>query len=40
MENLMGDYLNLFSRIQLNVAGTKKFIQEISFPTDKQIIIQ
>lgn len=38
--NLMGDYLDLFDRIQLNIAGTKKYLSEITFPENKQVIIQ
>lgn len=38
--NLMGDYMPLFSRIQLNVSGVKSFTNDITFPKDKQIIIQ
>lgn len=38
--DLMGEYMELFSRIQLNVAGTKKYLQEITFPENKQVIIQ
>lgn len=37
---LMGEYINLFSRIQLNIAGTKKLSEDITFPEDKQVIIQ
>lgn len=38
--NLMGDYLNLFQRIQLNVAGIEKFNENITFLPDKIFIIQ
>ena len=33
-------YMDLFDRIQINVPITNKFSKEISFPNDKQIIIQ
>ena len=33
-------YMELFDRIQLNIPATKRFSREMSFPEDKQIIIQ
>ncbi len=33
-------YMNLFDRIQINIPKTNKFSKEMSFPKDKQIIIQ
>ncbi|WP_097005275.1 hypothetical protein [Lacrimispora amygdalina] len=37
---LIGPYIALFNRIQLNIAGVIKFSDEILFPVDKQILIQ
>lgn len=37
---MMGTYMDLFSRIQLNVAGTRKISKDLTFPEDKDIIIQ
>ena len=33
-------YMDLFDRIQLNIPKTKRFSRELTFPEDKQIIIQ
>ena len=33
-------YMDLFDRIQLNIPKTKHFSRELTFPEDKQIIIQ
>lgn len=33
-------YMELFDRIQLNIAKAKRFSREMTFPEDKQIIIQ
>ena len=33
-------YMDLFDRIQLNIPKTKRFSREMTFPEDKQIIIQ
>ena len=33
-------YMGLFNRIQMNIPRTNKFSKEITFPEDKQIIIQ
>ena len=38
-QNLDG-YLELFARIQLNIPKTRRFSRELTFPEDKQIIIQ
>ena len=38
--SLMGNYLDLFERIQLNIAGIENFHKEISFPLNKIFIIQ
>ena len=40
VKELMGDYWDMFSRIQLNAAGYEKFTDLVMFPKDKQIIIQ
>lgn len=40
VKKLTGEYWPLFQRLQLNVAGEKKFIQEVIFPADKEILIQ
>lgn len=37
---LAGEYWTLFKRLQLNVAGERKFSHEVTFPADKEIIIQ
>lgn len=37
---LMGDYLSLFSRIQLNVSNLEKFSSEVIFPNTHTFIIQ
>lgn len=36
----LAGYMDLFERIQLNIPKTKKFSREMTFPEDKQIIIQ
>ena len=33
-------YIDLFDRIQLNIPKTKRFSRDLTFPEDKQIIIQ
>jgi len=36
----LAGYMDLFDRIQLNIPKTKRFSREMTFPDDKQIIIQ
>ncbi len=36
----LAGYMDLFDRIQLNIVKTKRFSRELTFPEDKQIIIQ
>ncbi len=38
--NLMGDFMNLFGRMQLNIIKTVHFCRSLSFPKDKLVIIQ
>lgn len=36
----LSGYMDLFQRIQLNIPKTKRFSRELTFPEDKEIIIQ
>lgn len=40
VKTFMGNYWDLFSRVQLNAAGYEKFTDSVTFPKDRQIIIQ
>jgi len=40
VKSLMGNYWDIFSRVQLNAAGYEKFSDSVTFPEEKQVIIQ
>lgn len=40
VQEMLGESMQLFDRIQLNIPKTKHFSRELVFPEDKQIIIQ